>query len=164
MVISYRQIDKIQFPVYVLPSSNWELVDGLLYVDQLLVDDKNMPGDTIGKRRLQTPFKNLQPLKRAADNLLAIIKSGHKCFIDTNGVPFIYDKTESCALKYHKIRKVERKDTASVLWLKDFNFPFVVPRPPPTDYTWAGVLHLKGLPWVLYEYSVSKKADTRRKI
>ena len=162
MVISYRQIDKIQFPVYVLPSSNWELVDGLLYVDQLLVDDKNMPGDTIGKRRLQTPFKNLQPLKRAADNLLAIIKSGHKCFIDTNGVPFIYEKTESCALKYHKIRKVERKDTASVLWLKDFNFPFVVPRPPPTDYTWAGVLHLKGLPWVLYEYSVSKKADTRR--
>lgn len=164
MVISYRQIDKIQFPVYVLPSSNWELVDGLLYVDQLLVDDKNMPGDTIGKRRLQTPFKNLQPLKRAADNFTAIIKCGHKCFIDSKGVPFIYDKTETCALKYHKIRKIDRKDTASVLWLKDFNFPFVVPRPPPTDYTWAGVLHLKGLPWMLYEYSVTRQADTRRKI
>ena len=164
MVISYRQIDKIQFPVYVLPSSNWDTIDGLFYVDRILVDDKNMPGETLGKRRLQTPFKDLLPLKRAADNLLAIIKSGHKCFIDSKGVPFIYEKTENCALKYHKIRKVEKKDSASVLWLKGFTFPFVVPRPPPIEYTWAGVLYLKGLPWVLYEYSISKQKDTRRKI
>ena len=164
MVISYRQIDKLRFPVFVLPSSNWETVDGLLYVDRILVDDKNMPGDSLGKRRLQTPFKNLLPLKRAANNLLAIIKSNYKCFIDSNGVPFIYEKTENCSLKYHRIRKIEQKDSASVLWLKDLSFPFVVPRPPPLDCKWAGVLYLKGLPWILYEYSVSKEKDTRRKI
>jgi hypothetical protein len=147
-----------------LPSSNWQEVDGLLYVDGELVDDRNMPGDSLGKRRLQTPFKSLMRLRKSADNLIAIVKSGHRCFIDSNGIPFIYEKTESCALKYHKIRKVEGKDLKSVLWLKDVSFPFVVPRPPPIEYKWAGVLYLKGLPWILYEYSVVRQSDTRRKV
>ena len=58
MVISYSNILKVRFPVYQLGSGNWERQDGLLFIEGNIVDDKNMPGDTLGIRRLQTPHKN----------------------------------------------------------------------------------------------------------
>ena len=54
MVITYRQFKNLDFPLFILGSSNWELVDGLLLLDGELLDDKNMPGDTLGVRRLLT--------------------------------------------------------------------------------------------------------------
>ena len=84
--------------------------------------------------------------------------------IDNEGIPFLYEKTHSSSLKYYKIRKVERKNSASVVWLKGINFPFKIPRPPNADTSWAGVLHLSGIPWILYEYSEFQKSDTRRKV
>ena len=62
-------------------------------------------------------------------------------------------KTRSCPLKYYRIKRVERKETASVLWLKGVKFPFKVPRPPTSELQWAGLLHLGDRPWLLYEYS-----------
>ena len=165
MVINYKKFSEVKFPVYILPSSNWEEIDGLLYVDNKLVDDKNMAGKTIGMRRLQTPMKNILPLKRSISSSLGIIKQDRvNTFIDTEGTPFIYEKTTWSSLKYYKIRKIERKNSASVLWLKGINFPFKIPRPPVNDLQWAGVLHIAGLPWMLYEYSAVKHSDTRRKV
>jgi hypothetical protein len=57
MVITYSKVNKIKFPVYVIPSGNWEKTDGLLFLEGELVDDKNMPGATLGIRRMQTPHK-----------------------------------------------------------------------------------------------------------
>ena len=165
MVVTYRKISKIKFPVYILDSSNWHEEDGLLFVDNRLVDDKNMPGETLGIRRLQTPFKDLYPLKGSLGSLLGIIKQNSgKAFIDSNGFPFIYEKTENCSLKYYKVRKIEKKEKAAVLWVKDITFPFKIPRPPRNSLPWAGILHRKGIPWMLYEYSAEKRADTRRKV
>lgn len=164
MIITYKEINKIQFPVFILPSGNWELVDGLLLIDNQIVDDKNMPGATLGIRRLQTHFTELVPLRHSIDSLIGILKQTTKYFIDSKGTPFIYQKTMNSSLKYYKIRKVELKEKASVLWLKDVNFPFTIPRPPPRELTWAGVLHIGGLPWLLYEYSEEKLKDTRRKV
>ena len=94
MVINYKKFSDVKFPVYILPSSNWEEIDGLLYVDNKLVDDKNMSGKTIGMRRLQTPMKNILPLKRSISSSLGIIKQDRiSSFIDTEGTPFIYEKT-----------------------------------------------------------------------
>ena len=59
MVITYRTIGHVTFPAFPLPSSNWEEQDGLLYLENKLLDDKNMKGKTLGRRRLQTPFKDL---------------------------------------------------------------------------------------------------------
>mgnify|MGYP001165121453 FL=1 len=150
--------------MYILGSSNWEEQDGLLFVENRVVDDKNMPGKSLGIRRLQTPFKDLYPLRSSIENLLGIIKQSQTSFIDTDGTPFTYEKTESCSLRYYKIRKIERKDIASVLWLKDINFPFKIPRPPSEELTWTGVLHKNNIPWMIYEYSEHKKSDTRRKV
>jgi len=56
------------------------------------------------------------------------------------------------------------KDSATLIRVKGHNSPFTVPRPPEVGYTWAGVLHVQGLPWMLYEYSETKLKDTRRKV
>jgi hypothetical protein len=164
VIVTYKEIKKIKFPVFILPNSNWELIDGLLLIDNQVVDDKNMPGASLGIRRLQTHFTELVPLKHSIDSLIGILKQTTKYFIDSNGTPFIYQKTMNASLKYYKIRKIERKEVASVLWLKDINFPFTIPRPPPAEKTWAGVLHIGGLPWLLYEYSEERLKDTRRKV
>lgn len=166
MVITYSTSRTIKFPVYKIESSNWELADGLLFLEGKLLDDRNMPGETLGIRRIQTPYSkdSLYKLHSAIYSLQGILKQNSKTFVDSNGVPFIYEKTVFSELKYYKIKKVERKEVASLLWLEGVNFPFTIPRPPEEGMLWAGVLHFGGLPWVLYEYSEEKLKDTRRKV
>jgi len=164
MVIQYKSLNKIKFPVYVLPSGNWDRQDGLLFLDGKIVDDRNMSGDTLGMRRLQTPHKNIFPLKQQIDNFRGIVKSKDKTFIDTNGTPFIYEKTEFCRLKYYRIKSVTQRDTCSLLKLDGVKQPFVIPRPPAEDMRYAGILHYGPMPWVLYEYSEDRRDDTRRKV
>jgi hypothetical protein len=69
-----------------------------------------------------------------------------------------------CTVKYFKIKRIERKEVATVLWVQGIPSPFTVPRPPEDGMIWAGILHYHGLPWLLYEYSETKKPDTRRKV
>ena len=164
MIVTYKTLDRINFPVFILPSSNWDLTDGLLYLEGELVDDRNMPGKTLGQRRLQTPHKGLLPLRRSINSLVGIIKQHKYDFIDSKGFPFIYQKTLMLQLKYRKIRKIERKTVASVLWLEDWKAGFTIPRPPAPEMLWAGVLLIRGYPWVIYEYSETKKKDTNRKV
>lgn len=164
MVIQYKSINKIKFPVYELPSSNWERLDGLLFLDKQVVDDMNQRGDTLGARRLQTPHKNLLPLKSQIDTFRGILKSDHKYFIDTNGFCFIYEKTEFCKLKYFKIKDIVQRETCSLLKLDGVKNPFVIPRPPAMDIGYAGVILWNNLPWVLYDYAEEKLKDTRRKV
>lgn len=164
MVITYKTIKKVSFPVFILPSGNWYERDGLLYIENRLVDDRNMSGDTLGKRRVQTPMRNLLPLRKSLGSHIGVIKQSSKYYIDSKGAPFIYEKTKSCSLRYYKIKDIERKDTASILKVKGISFPFKVPRPPIQSMTWAGILHLGDLPWLLYEYSSEKLPDTRRKV
>ena len=102
MILSFKDISKVKFPVYVLPSSNWQETDGLLFLDGHIVDDKNMPGTTLGIRRLQTPHKGLLRLKHQIDNLRGLLKNDKNTFIDTNGSPFVYEKTQFCGTMERK--------------------------------------------------------------
>ena len=115
-------------------------------------------------RRLQTPHKNIFPLKQQIDNFRGIVKSKDKTFIDTNGTPFIYEKTEFCKLKYYRIKSVIQRDTCSLLKLDGVKQPFVIPRPPAEEMRYAGILHYGPMPWALYEYSEDRRDDTRRKV
>jgi hypothetical protein len=148
-----------------LPSDNISKEDGIVYVDGQVVDDRNMPGDTLGKRRLQTPFKDLVPLRKSVNSFNGVVKNrGNMPYIDSKGTCFIYEKTEMCTLKYHKIKSVDRKDTGSIVWVKDINFSLEIPRPPSPEMEWAGVLYFKGLPWKLYDFSETKLKNTKKKI
>ncbi len=164
MVIGFRQIPSITFPVFLLPSGNWEEYDGILFLDNNILDDTNQTGKTLGARRMQTPHRNLQFLKHMIAHPNGLLKQKTKYFIDNSGKPFIYEKTTMLPLKYLKISKVELKESATLIRVRGHNAPFTVPRPPETDMTWAGFLHIKGMPWMLYEYSQTKLKDTRRKV
>jgi hypothetical protein len=164
MVIGFRSIPKITFPVFLLDSENWEEYDGILFLDNKVLDDRNQSGETLGARRMQTPHKNLHILKHMVEYPNGLLKQKTKYFIDNSGRPFIYEKTTMLPLKYLKISKVELKDSATLIRVKGHNSPFTVPRPPEVGYTWAGILHVQGLPWMLYEYSETKLKDTRRKV
>lgn len=164
MVITYKNISNIKFPVYELESGNWSRSDGLLFLEGSIIDDRNMPGATLGIRRIQTPYKELYPLKKSLDNFRGLLKSYSKHFIDSNGTPFIYEKTKYAKLKYYRIKKIVKKESRCVLWLYNVKNAFVIPRPPPDNVRYAGILHYENIPWILYEYSEELLKDTRRKV
>lgn len=158
-------MSRIKYPAFELLSDNWNSVDGLIYVDGLLVDDRNQPGTTLGVRRLQTPFEDLYPLKRAVETPIALLKQpSNKFWVDKSGKMFYYTKTRMAKVKYRKIKKIERKITSTVVWLEGINHNFIVDRPPPDHCLWAGVLYVDNLPWILYDYSSEKLSDLVRKI
>jgi hypothetical protein len=164
MVITYSNHNKLIFPVFPLLSSNYIVGDGLVTIDGLVVDDRNMEGETLGKRRLQTPFKSLFPLKKSVDNLTQLIKCSKKFFIDSAGIIFTYEKTKWVQLKYLKIDRIVKKETKCLLYFSKYKSAFIIQRPPIDSYTFAGVLHLEGDPWLLYDYANTKLKDTRRKV
>jgi hypothetical protein len=164
MVITYNRHNQIKFPVYPLGSSNWDSSDGLVFIDNLIVDDLNMTGDTLGKRRLQTPHKGLYQLKRSIETFVGVLKQKTNCFIDTNGILFLYEKTRYVQLRYIKIEKIVKKNTSSLLFLQNCRIPFTIPRPPAEEIKYAGVLFFNEFPWMLYDYAETKLKDTKRKI
>jgi len=166
MVLTFENMEKVAFPVFKLPSSNWELTDGLLWCDGLLLDDKNMPGNTLGARRLQSPWKNQVELKKSIPSLIGILKqsSGRNGYIDSKGRPFLYQKTLMCQLRFFKIKEVMLKESASVLKVQGIPTLFTIPRPPPARARYAGILYLRSYPWLLYEYSEVDRKNTLRKV
>ena len=129
---------KIHYPIYII-SEEPEEIDGLLLIGDQIVDDKNMPGETLGLRRLQTPMKSKYPLRYQIDDEIGMMKHRGKHFIDSNGVVVVF-------------------------WFKDVPFPFIEARPPETGMSWAGILYKKGIPWKIWEFCEEKKKDTWRKI
>lgn len=162
--ITYKDFKSIAFPVYTLPSDNWMMADRVLFLDGLVLDEKNMPGKTLGVRRLQCGRKDLLPLKRAVVDLHGLLHAKRNTFIDSRGKPFVYQKTYSSKLKCYRIRKIEKKESASLLWLHDVHFPITIPRPPLNNPGWARVLHLGPSPWMLYDYVAIPTKDTYRRV
>ena len=73
----------INFPVFVVHTDNVELIDGILWIDNQVLDDRNMKGDTLGKRRLQSPMKSIYPLKYMIEDEAEMIKHQGKYYIDS---------------------------------------------------------------------------------
>jgi hypothetical protein len=123
-----------------------------------------MPGKTLGVRRIQSRRTDLVPLKRAHFNIPSMLHAKTKNFVDAKGKPFILEKTLSSRLSCYKINSVEKKNTASLLWLDGINFPVTVPRPPQPDLQYARMLHIKEQPWIIYDYVRDRVKDTYRRV
>lgn len=164
MILTYKELGKIQFPVFMLPSSNWHTQDGLFYVDNTLVDDRNIDKPTLGLRRISSPQGPFVRLSKAVVDEVGLFKQTTKSFIDTNGVPFIYARTKFVSLQYYKIEDIEGLGHSCRIKLQGIRERFLVPSRPHVDMQWAGVLHLHGYPWKIYEWSETYKPSTRRKI
>ena len=156
--------DDLCFPCFVIHSDNVEYLDGILWLDDQVLDDKNMSGHSLGTRRIQSPMNSIYPLRYMIEDITGLMRHRGKFFIDNNGRVFNYEKTETVKIHYHKIRKREKKTTATVLWLKDCPFPFAEKSPPPVEVTWAGVMYRDGLPMAIYDFAEEKQKSTWRKI
>ena len=156
--------DKIQFPIFPVHTDEITLVDGILWIENQVLDDKNMKGKTLGIRRLQSPMKSIYPVKYMIKDIRSYLDHQGKFYIDNTGYFFRKDKTKKATLKYHKILGVDLKTIGSVLWVKDCPFPFTLDRPLRDDQTWAGILYREGIPWLLYDTSTEKKKNSWRKI
>jgi hypothetical protein len=167
MIATYATLDKVAFPVYVLPEGHLDRVDGLLLLDDRILDDNNMPGSTLGIRRLQTHTKRdqLVPLIKSMQTVVGVIKNPAARYIDCNGKVFMYQRTRTIKVKYLKIKKIEPKEgTSTILWVRGINTPFTLIRPPYATMTWVGIIYLGDFPWIVYEFSESKKPDARKRI
>jgi hypothetical protein len=158
----YTQIPQIKWPIYRLPSNEWNIQDGLVLLEHQILDDRNMPSDKLGVRRLLTPQKPLFPLKRGLTAIPGLLKYRH--YIDSSGHLFSYEKTKLCDLRCYRIKRVELKETYSLIWLIGLSIPMIVNRPPPIELPYARVLCLGKHPWVIYDYVSESHKDTRRKI
>lgn len=163
MEIDYNSLEFIDFPVFVLPSDNIHAQDGLIYCDNGIIDDRNQIGDTIGKRRLQTPH-DIIILKKCYEDLQSFLQAKEKHYIDNLGKVFSYKKTLFTKVVYHKIEKVVDKGIISVIKAEGVSFPIVVKRPPSPNMEWIAMLYWKSRPWLPYSYSEIHCASTRRKI
>lgn len=164
MYRTVKSINSIKFPVYSIPSTDWYTQDGILFLEGKAIDDKNMPGTTLGIRRLQCQRSDLLKLKKAYLDYVAMLSSKKTIFIDSNGIPFKYIRTKTCPLKYHKINNIEKKDNCTILWLEGVNTPFTIARPPYGDARYARVLYLDKIPWLLYDFSTIRGRDSHRRV
>ena len=162
-VLNYKQVlRKVVFPVYIIYTEEINYEDGLVIINGKVVDDRNQPGDTMGKRRLQTEH-SLAKLGKACFSFIDMLDAKSTKFVDSNGRAFIYEKTKTVSVVSYKINKKLAKDTYTVLYLKKVNSPYVVPRYPHKE-DWAQVILYNNLPWRLYSLSEDKRPTFRRKI
>lgn len=159
-----KDLRTIEFPVYALPDDCWYRQDGILFLDGQVIDESNMPGKTLGIRRLQCGRSDLFKLKKAYMNLKSMLASGKKHFVDSNGVPFTYIKTQRLALKYHRIGSIEQKETYSVVSLKGVASRFKIIRPPLGEVFWARILYYGPTPWILYDLKFERGRDSFRRV
>ena len=161
--LKFKQVVNLTYPIFKLNTEDLSYRDGLLFANELVIDDKNQEAPTLGQRRLLTTHK-LYPLKRTLIDFSAVIRSGGKWFIDSNGVAFEYEKVKYTKIKAHKILRKIPKGVSTVLVIQGLNFRVAVSRPPPSSFEWALMMYLNKYTWRIFGYSDEKLPDSRRKI
>lgn len=166
MYKSFKDRNSIAFPIFYLSNRDWYRQDGILFAgDGRLLDDTNMPGKTLGIRRLQTQQPiNKYPLKKACNSFVGLINSKKNCFIDSNGIPFIYNKTIHCPLKYHKVESIEPIGDKTLIRCKKIPYKFELPRVPYGDARWARVLYLNNAPWDIFDFQTVQGKDSFKRV
>lgn len=164
MIVTYKDFPRLTFPLYILPSDNWHVQDGVVFVDSQVLDERKLPGKTLGIRRLQCGRKDLLPLKKALLNISDLVSCRNKIFVDNSGYYFTYLKTKHLKLKSYRIKKIEPKEVKSLLWVYNWPTPFTIDRPPAGDPSYVRFLEYEGAPWIIYDYSRESKKTTYRRV
>tara|TARA_Y100001972_G_scaffold101553_1_gene126519 strand:- start:14 stop:502 length:489 start_codon:yes stop_codon:yes gene_type:complete len=162
--MTFEDLHKIVFPIYVLHTDEVEEQDGLLFCDTQIVDDKNVKGNTIGQRRLKSPHKSLYPLKFMLTDFRSMIMHRGENYVDTEGKYFRYQKTRTGIIKSYEIENIEQKELATMIKLKNVRHRFETKTPPDTKFKFAQVLMIDNRPSVLWSVSIQKEKNTWRKI
>jgi hypothetical protein len=159
----------IAFPVYSLPREYIKIWDdfNVTYLETrygiYVLDNKNMQGDTVGKRRLHVNNSILYRPRHVYYNIPQFLHSNTNMFMDSLGRVFKYKKTHMVPLKYHKIIDIKRLESGDCSIELKINLPIKVNCRLAHSVQYVAVLHTKW-GYILYSFSEYKKDDTRRKI
>lgn len=180
------QLSDITYPVYKLREEEPQKLNGVLFYffekaretfDSIenysvlsIIDDTNLPGDTLALRRLimrntgTTPYK----LNRAIFFLGDLIKMAKPklWFIDSKGKVFKYSKVTRARLVYRKVEKIIPITSGGALIevegissrLKSLFMPSI-----PFDKLYAGIL-IMNRSLILYGFYDTKYKDTWRMV
>ena len=177
------RLSEISYPVYKLGSympsesedgnvlyfySKIEDADGEQSESYLVVDDKRVKGDTLGKRRLFLANKGvkLYKISMAVFFVGDLLKLAHSktWFIDSLGKVFRYTKTKWVKLVHKKITKVIRQPGGgAVLELEGIPTRFKVLYAPTEAELWWQVL-VDGFQYIFYGVTSVPGKDGKRMI
>ncbi len=167
------KLQDINFPIFPLRAYNkLYYEDNILYIEtyynNYIIDNKNLTGDTLAKRRLRLPAKNRYPLNLALFTIAQLVKSKTKVFLDNYGNLIEYKRTKMVKICYKKIIRYKESDKGEVaIWMSNIPYPIYVSKYYMEQFRYkdlyAGILNYGG-GYILFELSQEKKKDIRRKI
>lgn len=169
LVNSPKNIQKLlraDYPIYKIDTKYIDEIDGIVFDDaHRVVDDLNVKKDTVGKRRLLSPFKDsLSPLRKVSRNIRHFLKRGTGYYIDTSGRIIRYEKSKMTYIKYHKIRAIKQASNGAKIWVYGVNFPLNAPERPHELLNYVGVLYLNDRPWIFWDFSKTQIKPKKIKI
>lgn len=163
------ELSEIEFPVYGITNTYRKIWSDLnvLYIETnygiFILDNKNIPGNTLGKRRIKLNAENKYKFRKTYYNIEQFLHSKYTKFIDNTGKLFSWKKSKYVPLTYHKIKKVVEYDGQCIIYPEGINFTQKVNCRRAYFTNYIGVLHTD-MGYILYEYTDKKKLDTIRKI
>lgn len=143
-------------------------IEGKLVHKHKIVDDKNLPYDTLALRRLYL-YKQGIPLKQLSQAVFFLgdlIKLAHRStwFIDSHGKIFRYNKTTSVSLLFRKITlQINIPTGGSIIEVEDLPNRFKCLYTPINNEKYAGILKY-GQGYILYGLYKEKPKNSRRMI
>ena len=165
----YKTLADITFPLYgITPRYKriWEEYN-ILYIETqsgiYMLDNKNLDGDTVGKRRLKiNSFDKYMP-RVVLLTVAQLIHSEYKTFMDSTGTTFKYVKNKVVPLKYYNVKKITKLEEGCAVSLKGIDYPIKINCREAYGINCVGLLHTDiGL--ILYEISEYPRPDTWRKV
>lgn len=160
----------IKFPIFAIGSySKFWSENNILYLQSdsdiiYKIDNKNLPFETIGKRRLFIKQKERYKFVGTYFTIAQMVRSNKKLFVDSNGKVIKYKKTQRVPLIYREI--ISRKSIEGkgyLIRVKGITAPFLLSASIYNCQKFIGLLNYND-DYLIYELSNEKKADTWRKI
>lgn len=160
----------INFPIFSVSKTYkriWEEFN-VTYIETVkgvyVLDNKNIPGDTIGERRLKINNSKLYNFKKSYYTISQMLHSKYNVFVDVYGTVFKYKKTKMVPLIYYKVENISKaSDGECVLSIPSINYYYKVTCRNAYGINYIGLLVTHN-GYILYDLSEYKKNNSRRKI
>ena len=165
----YKTLADISFPLYGITSRYKRIWNefNIQYIETrsgiYILDNKNLDGDTVGKRRLKIKSFDKYMPRMMVLTVAQLIHSKYKVFMDSTGAVFTYVKNKVVPLKYYKVQKITKMEEGCVVSLKGIDYPIKINCREAYAIHCIGLLHTDiGL--ILYEISEYPRTNTWRKV
>ena len=183
-LINATSLSEIVFPVFKIGIHKPQIDEGLVYyyheraeetdegtkvsAHYKVVDDRNVPGETLSRRRLTLTVEkvNLAKLGQAVYFLGDLVKLAtlEIWFIDSMGKVFNYKKSTRAKLKFYKISQIIPIQTGGVIVeVEGMMQRFKALYKPDENKTHVGLLHF-GMAVILYGFYDQKYDETWRMV